>query len=59
MTNATGTGLFMAEQDDRTRPDTGPEREDIRGVTDVGDGFDDDDEDDDLEEDEAEDEGTF
>jgi hypothetical protein len=58
MRNATETDRHMAEQDDRDRPDTGPDREEVRGVGDAGDDFEE--EDDDLiDEDDDEDEGTF
>jgi hypothetical protein len=57
MKHATETELVMAEKDDRNQPDTGPEREEVRGVADEGDDFEEDDDDEDLEEDE--DEGTL
>jgi hypothetical protein len=55
MRNATGTDRYMAEQDDRHRPDTGPDREDVRGVADAEDDFEE--QDDDIED--EDDEGTF
>jgi hypothetical protein len=57
MKNVTGTGRSMAERDDRDRPDSGPDRERVRGVADDAGEFDAD-EDDELDEDEDE-EGSF
>jgi hypothetical protein len=58
MRNVTGSERLTAEHDDRTRPDTGPEREDIRGVADDVDDFEDKDEGD-LKDEDEEDEDSF
>jgi hypothetical protein len=53
MKNVTGNDRRMAEHDDRRTPDAGPGREDIRGVADDTDDFDEGSEED-LEEDDDE-----
>jgi hypothetical protein len=56
MKNVTGSDRSMADRDDRDRPDTGQDRENVRGVADDMDEFEGGEEDD-LDEDD--DEATF